>query len=79
MKTLIILHIKKMRTVVTILFLSLILCGMASCEITRHTENGEHRGWFHRHNDNREKRGTVIIISPQNQNNRERQEQHDNN
>jgi len=35
---------KKLRTIVTILFLSLILCGMTSCEAGRHTDNGRHKG-----------------------------------
>jgi hypothetical protein len=61
---------KKLRTVVTILFLSLILVGMTSCEISRHADNGRHRGWFHRHDDHRE--GPVLIITPDNQNNRDR-------
>lgn len=65
---------KKLRTVVTILFLSLILGGMTSCEITRHTEEGRHRGWFHRHDDDRENRGPVLIIRADNHNNRNHQD-----
>jgi len=52
---------KKLRNVLTILFLSLILGGMTSCEVSRHTEDGNRRGWFHRHNEHRDK-GTVLII-----------------
>ena len=63
---------KKLRTVVTILFLSLILVGMTSCEISRHTENGRHRGWFYSHNDHRQRKGAVIIITPENRSNRDR-------
>ena len=70
---------KKIKTVVTILFLCFILSGMTSCEVTRHTENGEHRGWFHRQNDHRHNRGAVLIITPDNRNNGDRHEQHDNN
>ena len=60
---------KKLRTAVTILFLSLILGGMTSCEITRHTEDGRHRGWFQRHDDHRENRGPVLIIRADKNNN----------
>ena len=65
---------KKLRTVVTILFLSLILGGMTSCETTRYSENGRHRGWFHRHDDH----NAVLIVTPDNRNNGERHEHHDN-
>ena len=62
---------RKLRTATTIVFLSLILAGMTSCEVTTHTENVRHRGWFHRRdNDHREKR-TVLIIGQGNQENRE--------
>jgi hypothetical protein len=53
---------KKLRTIATIMFLSLILCGMTSCEVGRHTDNGRHRGWFHKHEDNRPRRDAVIIF-----------------
>jgi len=52
---------KKLRTIMTILFLSLILCGMASCEVSRHTE-GHRRGWFHRHDRDEPQRRAVIVI-----------------
>jgi hypothetical protein len=57
-------YMKKLRTILTILFLSLILCGMASCEVGRHTDDGRHRGWFHRHDDHRDDRGAVIVVDP---------------
>lgn len=60
---------KKIRTIVAIMFLSLVLCGMTSCEVSRHAENGRHRGWFHRHDDHREKSGAVLIIGQDNRNN----------
>ncbi len=63
---------KKLRTIIPILFLSFILSGMTSCLVTRHAENEEHRGWFHRHNDHREKRGAVLIITPENRHDRDR-------
>ena len=49
---------KKLRSIVTILFLSLILAGMTSCEVGLRTDNGRHRRQF-RERDNRAK---VIII-----------------
>lgn len=68
-----------LRTAVTIIFLSLILGGMTSCEITRHTEEGRHRSWFHRHDDHRENRGTVLIIRSNNNNNRDQHNEDDDN
>ena len=53
---------KKLRTIVTILFLSLILCGMTSCEVSRHSEDGHRRGWFHRHDDDDHRKSAVIVI-----------------
>ena len=55
---------KKIRTIVAILFLSLIAGGMTSCEVSRQTDNGHHRGWFHRHDEDRHDRGGVIIVEP---------------
>jgi len=55
---------KKLRTFMTILFLSLVLIGMVSCEVSRHTENGRHRGWFHKHDDHHDRKDAVIIIDP---------------
>jgi len=55
---------KKIRTIVAILFLALILGGMSSCETTRHGDEGRHRGWFHRHDDDHHDRGGVIIVDP---------------
>lgn len=50
---------KKLRSIVTILFLSLILGGMTSCEVGLRTDNGrQHRRLFHRHDD----RAKVIVI-----------------
>jgi len=63
---------KKLRTIVTILFLALMLGGMTSCEVGLRTDNGRHRGWNHRHenHDNRENRGKVIIIEKHDRDNR---------
>jgi hypothetical protein len=44
---------KTLKTILTILFLSVILFGMTSCEVGRHTDEGRHR----RHN-----RDAVIVI-----------------
>lgn len=64
---------KKLRIIVTILFLSLVLVVMTSCEVSRHAENGRHRGWFHRHdNHRRQHKGAVLIIIPDTKSNRER-------
>jgi len=52
---------KKLRTIVTILFISLMLGGMTSCEISRHSENGHRRGMYQRH-DNDRRGGAVIVI-----------------
>ena len=52
---------KKLRTILTILFLSLILGGMTSCEVSRHSENGHRRGMSQRH-DNDRRGGAVIVI-----------------
>jgi len=68
---------KKLRTLVTILILSFILSGLTSCLVTRHSDsdNGRHRGWFQKHNNQRRNRGGVLIITPDN---RDRQERHNN-
>jgi len=61
---------KKLRSILTILFLSLILCGMTSCEVGRHTDNGRHRGSFNKHENNHQKRGNVLIIDHNNREHR---------
>jgi hypothetical protein len=53
---------KKLRTILTILFLSLILGGMTSCEISRHSENGHRRGWSQRHDNDDHRKSAVIVI-----------------
>ena len=53
---------KKLRTIATILFLLLIMSGMISCEVGRHTDNGRHRGWFQKHDNDEHRRGAVIVI-----------------
>jgi len=64
---------KRLRYLLTIIFLSLILGGMTSCEVSRHAENGRHRGWFHRSDDHRRQhKGAVLIITPDTRSNRER-------
>ena len=49
---------KKLRSIVTILFLSMMLVGMTSCEVGMRTDNGRHRRGYHR----QEERGKVIVI-----------------
>lgn len=53
---------KKLRSIITISFLLLIMGGMTSCEVGRHTDNGRHRGWFQRHDNDEHRRGAVIVI-----------------
>jgi hypothetical protein len=59
---------KKLRTIVSILFLSMILLGMTSCEVGLRIDNGRHRGWFHKNENNHHRRGTVLIINQDHQN-----------
>ena len=54
---------KKLRSIVTIAFIALFLGGMTSCEVTAHTDNGRHRGWFHRHDNHRHRTNAVIVVS----------------
>jgi hypothetical protein len=61
---------KKLRTIV---FFSIILLGMTSCEIERHAERNRHR---HQKMENNHRRsGAVLIIQD---NNRERRSDDDN-
>ena len=55
---------KKLRTIVKILFLSLFLSSMTSCVEYRFTEHHRHHGWFwhHDHHPN----VAVIIIEKDN-------------
>jgi heme A synthase len=53
---------KKLRSIVTIFFLALLLGGMTSCEVTAHTDNGRHRGWFHKHDNHRHRTNAVIVV-----------------
>ncbi len=66
---------KKLRTLLTILFLSLVLIGMTSCEMSRRSESGRHRDRFERHDndnqrhddhDNGQRPKAVIIIDKDN-------------
>ena len=41
----------------------MMLVGMTSCEVSRHSDNGRHRGWSHRHDNDEHKRGAVLIIN----------------
>jgi LDH2 family malate/lactate/ureidoglycolate dehydrogenase len=60
---------KKLRTILTILFLSVILCGLTSCEVGRHTGEGRHR----RHNGD-----AVIVIDKDHQNGDHHNDDHHN-
>jgi len=65
---------KKLRTIVTILFLSLMLGGMTSCEVSRRSEEGHHRGWFHHRDRDDHRRSAVIVIDKDHRSN----DHHDN-
>ena len=67
---------KKLRNIVTILFLALMLGGMTSCEVGLRTDNGRHRGWNHRH----ENRAKVIVIDKHDNHDRDNRsdDHHDN-
>jgi len=53
---------KKLRTILTIFFIALMLGGMTSCEVSRHTDNGRHRGYNQRHDRHNHRGGAVIVI-----------------
>jgi heme A synthase len=53
---------KKLRTILTISFIALMLGGMTSCEVSRHADNGRHRGWHQRHDRDDHRSGKVIVI-----------------
>ena len=57
-------NMKKLRTIVTIFFLSLILAGMTSCEVGLRTEGRRHR--VSQRHERHENRGKVIIIEKEN-------------
>jgi len=61
---------KKLRDISTILLLSLMLGGLTSCEVSRHSEEGRHRGWFQRHDRDEHRGGAVIVIKKDNRDNR---------
>lgn len=61
---------KKLRTIVSILLLSMILCGMTSCEVGLRTNDGRHRGWFHKNENNHHQKGSVLIINQDHQDHR---------
>lgn len=53
---------KKLRVIVTVLFISMILGGMTSCEVSRHSDEGRHRGWFQKQDNDHHRKGAVLII-----------------
>ena len=57
---------KKLRSIVTILFFALLLGGMTSCMVRAHTDNGRHRGWFQKHENNRHRTKAVIVVGSDN-------------
>jgi hypothetical protein len=62
------LRMKKIRTLVTILFLSFIVFGMTSCLVTSraHHDNGKHKGWFKKSNKHNKKGTAIFIVAPHN-------------
>jgi major membrane immunogen (membrane-anchored lipoprotein) len=59
---------KKLKIVVTILLLSIITGGMSSCLVTRHSDNGRHKGWYKNHDNRRHKKVKVYRIGHENRN-----------
>lgn len=57
---------KKLRSMLTVLFFALLLGGMTSCTVTSHTNNGRHRGWFQKHDNHRHRTKAVIIVGDDN-------------
>ena len=59
---------KKIKTIITVLTVSLFLSGIQSCYVEQDT--GRHRWWYHRHDRDRDRdhhdreRGRVIILDP---------------
>jgi len=39
---------KRLKVIVTVIFLSLMVFGMTSCVVRVSENNGRHRGWFHK-------------------------------
>jgi len=66
---------KKLRISLTIFFIALMLGGMTSCEVTRHSDNGRHRGWSQRHHHDERRGGSVIVIDKNHRGDRD--EDHD--
>jgi len=40
--------------------------GMTSCMVRAHTDNGRHRGWFQKHENNRHRTKAVIVVGSDN-------------
>jgi len=57
---------KKLRYLVTILFISLILSGMSSCVVRHYGDNGRHRGWYQRSHQVRPHQRTKVVIFKEN-------------
>jgi len=57
---------KKLRSIITILFFALLMGGMTSCMVRAHTDNGRHRGWFQKHENNRHRTKAVIVVGSDN-------------
>lgn len=53
---------KKLRSLLIILFISVILVGMSSCVVRQYGDNGRHRGWYHRHEVRPHNRGRVVVF-----------------
>ncbi len=61
---------KKLRSIVTIIFVLLILTSTTSCAVRMHEDNGRHRGWFHRNDHRHHEKRTVLIVKNNDRNHR---------
>jgi len=54
---------KKLKIIITFLFLSMLIVSMTSCAVRHHEDHGRHRGWY-KNNDHRDH--NVYIIEQDN-------------
>jgi hypothetical protein len=66
---------KKLKTLVPLIFLALMVFGMTSCVVLANDNNGRHRGWFHQNDNHRSDR--KFYLFKQN-NHRQPSSNHDN-
>lgn len=49
-----------------LIFLSAILLSLTSCAITMRHDNGKHRGWVRKYDNNHKRKSTVWVVSQDN-------------